>query len=200
MTDPSRLSVALVSTQRKWYGGEEQARLLVGGLREEGHRLSILARRGGAFAERMSAEGFEVGTFSGNGRGPLGVWQIRRRLRRIRPDVLHFNDPHAVLSAGLAAIGLGIPARIAARRVDFAIRFAFRYARLCDRVVCVSREVARVCRQSGIPERLLSVVHDGVDASRVNSGDRERGRRSSRLRQSRCLARWPPAPKPAGRF
>ena len=178
MTDPSLLSVVLVSTQRKWYGGEEQARLLARGLRDNGHRLSILARRGGVFAERMSAEGFEVGTFFGNGRSPVGVWQIRRHLRRIRPSVLHFNDPHAMSSAGLASLGLGIRARIVARRVDFAIRFAARYARLCDRVVCVSRDVARVCRESGIPERLVCVVHDGVDPSRMSLGDRGRGRRS----------------------
>jgi glycosyltransferase involved in cell wall biosynthesis len=178
VTDPSLLSVVLVSTQRKWYGGEEQARLLARGLRDEGHRPSILARRGGVFAERMRAEGFEVGTFSGNGRSPVGVWQIRRHLRRIRPDVLHFNDPHALSSAGLASLGLGLRARIAARRVDFTIRFTARYLRLCDRVVCVSREVARVCRESGIPSRLLCVVPDGVDPSRVSLGDRTRGRRS----------------------
>lgn len=187
MTDPSLLSVVVVSTQRRWYGGEEQARLLARGLRDAGHRLSVLARRGGVFAERMRSEGFEVGTFSGNGRSPVGIWQIRRQLRRIRPDVLHFNDPHALSSAGLASLGLGIRARIAARRVDFAVRFAARYPRLCDRLICVSREVCRVCEESGIPLRLLCVVPDGVDASRMKLGDRRRGRRSLGLSDDQPL-------------
>jgi len=126
----------------------------------------------------MAAEGFDVATFSGNGRSLWALWQIRRHLCRLRPDVLHYNDSHAVTSAGLASLGLGIPARVAARRVGFAVHMTVGYRRLCDRVVCVSHEVARVCRQSGIPSELLRVVHDGVDPSRVRSGDRRRGRRA----------------------
>ena len=181
------LSVVLVSTQRRWYGGEEQARLLAAGLRDGGHQCAILARRDGAFAQRMAAEGFPVTTFSGNGRSLPALWQIRRSLRRVRPDVLHFNDPHALSSAGLASLGLCIPARVAARRASFEIRFAARYRFLCDRVVCVSQDVARVCRESGIPSQRLRVVHDGVDPSRVRSGDRERGRRALGLSDEQPL-------------
>ena len=173
--------VALVSTQRGWHGGEEQARLLAVGIRERGGRCVILARRGGAFAERMSAEGFEVSTFTGGGRSLSAVWHIRRCLRRIKPDVLHYNDAHAMAGAGLAAMGLRIPARIVARRVDFPLRSARLYRWFCDRVVCVSRAVAAVCRQGGIPDEMLRVVHDGVDPARVRSGDRGRGRQALAL-------------------
>jgi len=186
-SDNRPLSVVLVSTQRRWYGGEEQARLLAVGLRDSGHPCAILARRDGAFARRMAAEGFPVTTFSGNGRNVPALWRIRRRLRRLRPDVLHFNDPHALSSAGVASLGLRIPARVAARRAGFEIRFAARYRFLCDRVVCVSQDVARVCRESGIPSQLLRVVHDGVDPSRVRSGDRERGRRALGLSDEQPL-------------
>lgn len=181
------LGVVLVSTQREWYGGEEQARLLAVGLRDEGHRCSILARYNGAFAERMAAEGFEVATFAGNGRSPFGLWQIRRFLRHLRPQVLHYNDSHAVSSAGVASSGLGIRARVAARRASFPVHLPARYRALCERVVCVSWEVARVCRESGIPTRLLRVVHDGVDPARVRSGDRQRGRRGLGVSESQVL-------------
>lgn len=175
------LNVALVSTQRGWHGGEEQARLLAVGIRERGGRCVILARRGGAFAERMTAEGFEVSTFTGGGRSLSAVWHMRRCLRRIKPDVLHYNDAHAMAGAGLAAIGLRIPVRIVARRVDFPLRSARLYRWFCDRVVCVSRAVAAVCRQGGIPDEMLRVVHDGVDPARVRSGDRGRGRQALAL-------------------
>lgn len=175
------LTVALVSTQRRWHGGEEQARLLAVGLRQRGCRCVILARRGGAFAERMTAEGFEVSTFAGGGRSPAAVWHIRRCLQQIRPDVLHYNDAHAMTGAGLAAMGLQIPVRIAARRVDFPLRSARLYRWFCDRLVCVSRAVATVCREGGIPDEMLRVVHDGVDPARVQSGNRRRGRQSLAL-------------------
>ncbi len=172
------LTIALVSTQRGWGGGEEQARLLLGGLREGGHACHVLARCGSPFAERMGNEGFDVATFSGNGRNPLALWQIRRHLRRRRPDVLHYNDSHALSGAGLASLGLGIRARVAARRVSFAVRSKFCYRRFCDRVICVSGAVAEACHNGGIPAQSIRVVHDGVDPSRIRSGSRQRGRRA----------------------
>jgi len=172
------MTVALVSTQKTWHGGEEQARLLAMGLRSAGQRCAILARRGGAFAERMTAAGFEVTGFAGNGRSPWALWQIRRRLRQIRPDVLYYNDAHAITSGGLASIGQKIPVRIAARRVVFRVRWPIRYRILCDRVICVSRPVAEVCRRCGVPQRMIRVVHDGVDPARIASGSREKGRRA----------------------
>ena len=101
----SDLTVALVSTQRRWHGGEEQARLLGVGLRQRGYRCVVLARRGGDFAERMAADGFEVLAFSGGGRNPAALWQIRQALRRVRPDVLHYNDSHADQRSGPSLAG-----------------------------------------------------------------------------------------------
>lgn len=175
---PQPLTIAIASSQRQWHGGEEQARLLALGLRQGGCRCVVFARRGGEFARRMAAEGFEVCDFAGRGGGPAAWWQVRRHMRRIGPDVLHYNDPHAITSVGLAALRLPIAARIAARRVDFSIRSPRAYRWFCDRVVCVSREVARVCRGGGIADAMLRVVHDGVDPARAASGDRQRGRQS----------------------
>jgi glycosyltransferase involved in cell wall biosynthesis len=175
---PGPLTVALVSTEPQWHGGEEQARLLADGLRQRGHRVAILARRGGAFAGRMAAEGHAILPFNGSGRSPAAIWRVRRALRQLRPDVLHANDAHAVTAAGLASLGLAIPARVASRRVVFPIRHALRYRAFCSRLICVSRRVAEVCLQSGIPPRLIRVVHDGVDPHRIASGDRGRGRRA----------------------
>ncbi len=180
-------TVALVSTQRHWHGGEEQARLLADGLRRRGSRCVILARRDGKFIERMAAEGFETVALSGGGRSPAALWQIRRCLWRLRPDVLHYNDSHAMAGAGLAALGLSIPAKIVARRVDFPLKSPRLYRWFSNRVVCVSRAVAQVCRDGGIPENMLRVVHDGVDPTGVASGDRHRGRQSLQLADDQTL-------------
>ena len=79
------LTIALASTQRRWHGGEEQARLLAVGLLRRGCRCVAIARRGGAFAERMAAVGFEVVGISGGGRNPAALWQIRQALRAFAP-------------------------------------------------------------------------------------------------------------------
>ncbi len=183
----ARLTVALASTQREWHGGEEQARLLLSGLRRRGWRCVVLGRRDGRFADRMAAEGFETFTFGGNGRSPTELWRIRRCLRRLQPDVLHYNDAHAVSGVGLAAAGLPIAARVAARRTSFPIHAPRLYRWLCDRVACVSRPVAQVCRQCGIPDAMLRVVHDGVDPDRVGRGDRLLGRGSLGVSEDEIL-------------
>lgn len=172
------LRVVLASTQKAWHGGEEQALLLARGLRERGHDCSILARRDGAFAERMDEEGFLVETFAGKGKSPWSLAAIRRHLRRVAPDVLHCNDAHALTAAGLASIGLRIPVRAAARRVDFPIRSRTKYERWSDCVICVSTAVADVCREGGISDERLHVVHDGVDPNRMTAGNRSRGRQA----------------------
>ena len=181
------LTVALVSTQRRWHGGEEQERLLAEGLRRRGCRCVVIARRGGMFAERMAAEGYEVETFPGGGRSPAAIWRIRRILRKIRPEILHFNDSHSIDAAGIASLGLRIPVRTAARRVDFPIRSPRRYRWFCDCIICVSNAVAETCRRGGIPQRLLRVVHDGADPARAKSGDRSRGRDSLQLDDGQTL-------------
>lgn len=172
------LSIAHVSTQRGWHGGEEQARLLCEGLRKRGHRNLIFAKHDGRFAERMRADGFDVYSLSGSGRGLTAIWQMRRAWKRLRPDVVHFHDPHALSGGGMAAWALGIPARIVARRVDFPIRSTWRYRHLVDRVIAVSSAVAEICRRSGVPEDKIRIILDGVDPRRAQSGDRTRGRTS----------------------
>lgn len=174
----SVLTIAHVSTQRGWHGGEEQARLLCEGLRKRGHRNLIFARHDGQFAERMLTDGFDVHRLSGSGRGLAAIWQMRRAWKAVRPDVVHFHDPHALSGGGLAAYGLSIPARIVARRVDFPIRSTWRYRHLVDRVIAVSNAVANVCRTSGVAADRIRVVLDGVDPQRAHSGDRARGRAS----------------------
>lgn len=178
MPFPRPLTVALASTQAGYYGGEEQARLLAAGLRSRGHRCVILARRGGEFAQCMERAGFEVLTFKGRGQTPAALWQQRKALSRLRPDVLHFNDSHALTYLGFAAGGLPIPARLVSRRVDFRLRAAGRYRRGAEMVLCVSRGVRDVCRQAGLPDEQLCVVHDGVEPTRMSNGNRQRGRQS----------------------
>lgn len=184
---PSSLNVAIVSTQRAWHGGEEQARLLAVGLRQRGCRCAIFAPRESAMTEQMIREGLPVVTFVGGGRNPAAIWTIRRALRRLRPDILHLNDSHALSSAGPAAMGLPIKGRLAARRVDFPLRTPRMYNWFCDRVVCVSRTVAEICREGGIAEEKLRVVYDGVDPTRVLSGDRRRGRAALHLADEEIL-------------
>lgn len=184
MDAAGRWTIALVSTAADWGGGEDQALLLARGLRERGHRCVLLARRGSVLGQRMSAESFEVHGFPGRGRNPKAWHAIRHALRRMRPDILHANDAHALWAGGLAAVGLAIRLRVAARRVAFPLRSGLPYRMLAQAVVCVSQAAADQCRKAGLPADRLRVVHDGVDPARILSGDRRRGRQSLGVSES----------------
>lgn len=171
-----RWTIALVSAAADWGGGEDQALLLARGLRQRGHRLVFLCRQGGALAQRAASEAFEVHPFPGRGRNPKAWLAVRRVLRRVRPDVLHANDAHALWAAGVASLGMRIPLRVAARRVAFPLRSGWPYRVFVQAIICVSQAVADQCRSAGLPAARLHIVYDGVDPGRAGSGDRRRGR------------------------
>ena len=176
-----RIKAVLLSTAEDWHGGEQQALLLAQGLRRHDHDCQILARRGAPFAQRLRAGGFPVTEFLGKGWNPVAQWSIRCQLRRWQPDILHFNDSHALTTGGCASWGMRRIIRVVSRRGSAPPRSAIRYRCFADRVVCVSRAVAGACAAAGIENRRLQVVYDGVDPHRVWSGNRNRGRRSLQL-------------------
>src|SRR5262245_25370222 len=180
-------TIVLVATQRSWRGGEEQAWQLALGLRERGHNVHLIASAESPIATRMKQASFCVREFRGSPRRPRAIWWMRRTLLSLRPDVVHYNDPHALTAAGLACCGLKIPLRVMARRVDFPLSSSSRYRWFADRIICVSRAVARVCERGGVPPNNLAVVYDGVDPLRMTTGDRERGRQSLNLRKDETL-------------
>jgi len=172
------VKILYISTQRGWHGGEEQLRLLAEGVRQAGHSCRLVVRRGGQFAQRMQAAGHDVVELPGTLRGPLALWRLRRELRSYRPDIAHANDPHSVTAIRWASWEIPNLGHVASRRVLFPMRYPRKYLAWCDRVVCVSHAIAEVCRQHGLPEDMLRVVHSGIEPARCAVGDAARGRAS----------------------
>ncbi|MCA9246321.1 MAG: glycosyltransferase family 4 protein [Planctomycetales bacterium] len=170
------LRFTIVSTQRGWNGGENQASLLAHGLRRRGHDCRIVARDRGQFAERMERAGFPTTRFPGRGLNPKGLRILRGHLAEFAPDVLFSNDSHSLTSSGIASLGRRPPVRVAARRVDFLVRSPWQYRAFADRVICISRSVYQACLQSGLTEPQLRLIYSGVDPRRVGAGNRPRGR------------------------
>jgi len=180
---PDRLRIAIVSTQRGWRGGEIQAALLARGLRDQGHELVLLAAADAPLRHRLAADEFTTRDLTAPG-SPLTLARARGFLRRFKADVLHFNDPRAMSTVAPAAAGLGIPARVITRRVDYELRNPTAYRVLVDSLLCVSDAVRQRCARAGIAPRRLHVVPDGVDASVWH----HRGPSSVELARPRLLA------------
>lgn len=173
------MNILYISTERGWHGGEEQLRLLAAAAASAGHSVHIAARAGGKFLDRSRSAGYDCVELPDHVRGLQALWRLRQTIKSFSPEVIHANDPHALWLMRWATTALWIPARVASRRVLFPIRSPGKYIHGCDRVLCVSRAIADVCRQSGVSDRLIAVVHDGVDPARMQSGDACRGRKSA---------------------
>src|SRR3989338_7269610 len=114
-----------IDTARTWHGGQNQVLLTVNGLRSIGHRTALVAHPDGEL-RRRAAEGLDLIPIAPRSEMDLSAaWRLSRVVRRLRPDVVHAHDPHAVSMASLAlSIGTSspAPALIAARRVDFHLK------------------------------------------------------------------------------
>ena len=127
-------------------------------VREAGSLASV-AREQGVVVEALGARGWLLGTL-----------RVARRLRRLRPHVLHTHNP--------GSHRVGVPARLLARVPVLvhtkhgrnspadprAVAMNRRLARFSDAVVAVSRDAAEVATGiERIPGSKVHVIHNGIE-------------------------------------
>jgi glycosyltransferase involved in cell wall biosynthesis len=174
------VKVLLVDLETEWRGGQNQALLLLKGLRERGHGAELVAADGSALGERAGSAGVRV-HFVSRGLFRLRAAQNVRALLGGGFDLVHANEAHAVTVAWLALWGksLRIPFVIS-RRVGYPIgKSALAQARYraAARIVANSKWVAEQAAASGAPREKVSVVYEGADiAPRFTNEQRQRAR------------------------
>jgi glycosyltransferase involved in cell wall biosynthesis len=106
---------------------------------------------------------------------PKLAWDVRRRLRDLRPDLVH---THLVHADAYGALGAGRAAIVSTKHNDDRFRLGpFRYVergltRRAARVIAISRSLLRFCvDEVGLPARKVEVVHYGLDSLPEPWGD-----------------------------
>jgi glycosyltransferase involved in cell wall biosynthesis len=164
-----------VDTARTWRGGQHQVFLTVTGLCELGHPAVLVAQASGELSRRAQ-EGLRTVALNPSGEFDVQAgWQLHRALRSLKPDVVHVHDPMGV---ALMAMALKMQPRltprpliVASRRVDFHLKqnaFSRWKYRHVDVFIAVSRMIARMLVEDGIPADRIEVVHDGVNISAID--------------------------------
>ena len=162
-----------IDTARTWRGGQNQVLLTVLGMHTREHRTALVAHPSGEL-RRRAAEGLELIPLAPRTEMDLGTaWQLSRVLRRLRPDIVHAHDAHAVAMAALA-LSLGSPEPrprlVASRRVDFHLKknaFSRWKYRQVDCFLCASSMIQSMLVNDGVPRERTAVVYEGIDVSHV---------------------------------
>lgn len=173
------MRVLTVDLESDWRGGQEQALLLLKGLRSRGHEAELIALRDGPLAKRAAAEGIPVHKVSQKMRRLSARRLIRQLLRERDFDIVHVNEPHALFSAWLARAHRRA-AMVIARRVAFPVPRNFvsliRY-RAAARLVAVSNVVRNDLLAARLDPPGVDVVPDGVELQAlISAGERRRAR------------------------
>ncbi|RMF95512.1 MAG: glycosyltransferase [Gammaproteobacteria bacterium] len=162
------MHVLHLETGRRLYGGARQVLWLAQGLAGRGVDSTILCAAGSELlaAARdagLRAEGLPVpGDID-----PTLAFRLVRRLRALRPDLVHLHSRRGADSWGLlAARRCGLPV-VLSRRVDEPLgALTKQRLRRADRVIAISAGVAAVLRAGGIADERLRVVRSAVPPAR----------------------------------
>src|SRR6478609_7483619 len=92
----------LVDLETAWRGGQNQALLLLKGLRDRGHQPELVAATNSALGQRAAAAGIPVHYVSRGFFRLAAALKIRQLLASSRFDLVHANEAHAVSAAWLA--------------------------------------------------------------------------------------------------
>jgi glycosyltransferase involved in cell wall biosynthesis len=96
---------------------------------------------------------------------PAQIARLRGIVRAGKFDVVHTHKGSDLSMALLALPGLGVPALLNTRGVNFRLganRYKYRSARL-DRIIVVSRDSKNVMVDCGVPAEKIQVIYGGVD-------------------------------------
>lgn len=159
------LRVLVVDLERDWRGGQEQVLLLLKGLRARGHAAELVALQDAPLAARAAAAGIPVHALSEKSRRLGALRRIRRLQQERRFDIVHANEPHALM-ASFFALAQRHAALVIARRVVIPVPrdwfHLIRY-RAAARLIAISQAVREDLLAARLDPPGVDVVADGVE-------------------------------------
>lgn len=156
-------------------GGTMQVYYLLRGLVERGEAVTLVCPAGCPLQELALQAGVTVRAFAYAGDMDLRfVPWLYRLIRSEQPDIIHIHSRRGADTLGLAAAKLaGCGKIVLSRRVDDPVKPGWltqlRFVSLPDRVVTVSKGIARVLEAAGVPASKIRQVYSAVDAAAYDS-------------------------------
>jgi glycosyltransferase involved in cell wall biosynthesis len=166
--DNRLLRVLHIDPERNWGGGEAQVFGLLRHLAARGHRNDLFAHPHGLLFQRGT--GLKITTHPMVMRNDLDlrcVAALRRAIREVGYDIVHFHTKRAHSLALWLQRGGTRPRYVVTRRMDYPEARSwythFLYNRRVDGVVAISQAIRDVLIRSGVEKEKIRVICSGID-------------------------------------
>ena len=162
-----------IDTARSWRGGQNQTLLTVLGMKALGHRVALVTHPNGELRRRAADKVDLIPLAASTEMNILAGWRLSRIISKLKPDVIHAHDPHAV---AVVALALSVyspstrPLFFVSRRVDFHLKrniFSLWKYRQVDFFICVSNAIRTMLQMDGIDKNRTKTIAEGIDIEHV---------------------------------
>jgi len=162
------MSILFVDSERVWRGGQHQLLTLLGGLARRGHEVHLACHPKTQLEGQARECGARVHPFSIRSEiSPAVTGKLLGLMRRIRPDIVAFNTPRAILPGIIASRLAGVPVRLVFRRVNFPLRRTavtrLKYRWHIDCIVAISESIRHQLVTDGVPFSRIRLIYEGID-------------------------------------
>lgn len=166
------ISFLFVDTERVWRGGQEQLFTLLSGLSRRGHEIHLACPPEAPLAAHAADERITVHPLRMRSEVSLpATLRLMSILRRVRPQILAFNTPRAILAGTVASrFSSSVRGQVIFRRVQFPLRRSLftrlKYRWGIDCIITNSEAIRRQLQADGLSLSRIRTVYEGVDLSR----------------------------------
>jgi len=169
------INVLHIDAEYGWRGGQQQAIYLLEGMHKKGWPTALVCQPSSDLWRYCVDHGLPCHPVRmRNELDLLAAYRIACICRSTEVQVIHAHAAHAHTIALWVTLFCPRIKLISTRRVDFSIRnsvlsrFKYTNARV-NRIVCISELVRQILLADGVPERLMTTIHSGVDPDKFNA-------------------------------
>jgi glycosyltransferase involved in cell wall biosynthesis len=170
----SKIHVLHIDSEYGWRGGQQQAAYLLEGMHQMGYKVAMVCQPGSELAHYCQDNALDFLPLRMHGEFDLlAGYAIARHCRKEGFTILQAHAAHAHAIALWAKLCYPRLKLVCTRRVDFSIRNSLfsrlKYTNpLVDRIVCISDLIRQVLFGDGVPAKLLTTIHSGVDVNKFD--------------------------------
>jgi len=162
------MKILHIDTEKGFRGGEVQVLLLMEGLKKRGHENflaasnELLIERARPFCESILTISHKLISDTAN------IFKICKFIKSSNVDILHLHTAHSHLIGGIAG-RIKRKKVVVTRRVDFPVKNRYKYNRLADKIIAISKAIENVLLEGRVKKSKIVLIPSGIDITKFDN-------------------------------